>query len=267
MAGAGGLLLSGAEGALPDAVSGVNPGTVDLTDPAANLAGFIRMMASVEEEDVPWWYNGTVYAVIGETQNPEALFTFEGMELYLVSHLDDGTYELTGNTVTFFRGLDGNWLRDYENPFTGKTVEAGAAIQGGGPGRGFNVSVDGVRPTKLKDKIPDVPLKKWWNVAAGYVWMNNDTVYPPGLSAPRAQSQSMFVGLEQFNNSDIGRLPSAFSSTVTMPWLDWMDMGDRPGHLLWHAAGAKLDSIAALPTEYRKRAEKEYPERMTVARE
>jgi hypothetical protein len=36
---------------------------------------------------------------------------------------------------------------------------------------------------------------------------------------------------------------------------------------LWHAAGAKLPSLAALPDEYRRRAEAEYPERLTVARE
>ena len=264
--GAGGLIMTGAQGALPVVQSGPNPGTVDLEAPEANLAGFIRMMASLEEVDVPWWYNGTVYAVHGEEQNPQALFTFEGMELYLVSHLDDGTFELTGNTVTFFRDLDGSWLRDYANPLTGETVKAGEAIQGGGPGRGFNVSVDGVRPTKLLDKIPAAPLKKWWSVAAGQVWMNNDTVYPPGLPPPRAQSQSMFVPVADFNNAELPRLPSVFSSTVTMPWQEWMGMGDRPGHLLWHAAGAKLKSLDDLPADYRKRAEAEYPERMTVSR-
>ena len=168
--------------------------------------------------------------------------------------------------MTFFRDLNGSWLREFDNPFTGETVKAGAAIQGGGPGRGFNVSEDGVRPTKLLDRIPAAPLKKWWSVAGGQVWMNNDTVYPPGLAAPRAQSQSMFVPVADFNNSALLRLPSVFSSTVTMPWQEWMEMGDRPGHLLWHAVGAKLKSLDDLPTEYRKRAEAEYPDRMTVNR-
>jgi hypothetical protein len=264
---AGGLLMADAIGALPEVASGVAPGTVDLGKPEASLAGFIRMMASLEERDVPWWYNGTVYAERGEAQNPQALFTFEGMELYLVTHLEDGTFELTGNTVTFFRDFAGNWLQDFENPFTGKTVKAGVAVQGGGPGRGFNLSVNGVRPSKLLDKIPDAPLKKWWSVAGNHVWMNNDTVYPPGLSAPRAQSQTMFAGVAAFNDASLPALPSVFSSTVTMPWQEWMEMGDQPGHLLWHAAGAKLGSIEDLPTDYRRRAEAEYPERMKVARE
>jgi len=266
--GAGGLLMSGAQGALPDVPSaGSAPGTVELNSPTANLTGFIRMMASLIDEDVPWWYNGTVYAVQGESQNPQALFTFEGMELYRVAHLEDGTFELTGNTVTFFRALDGSWLREFANPITGARNEVGAAVQGGGPGRGFNVSVDGVRPTKLREQIPAAPLRKWWSVAAGRVWMNNDTVYPPGLSAPRAQSQSMFATVDEFNDAELPRIPAVFSSTVTMPWLEWMDMEGKPGHLLWHAAGAKLKSLDALPDEYRQRAENEYPERMSVARQ
>ena len=59
------------------------------------------------------------------------------------------------------------WLQDFSNPITGATNEAGVAVQGGGPGRGLNLSVNGVRPTKLVDKIPDVPMKKWWSAAAG----------------------------------------------------------------------------------------------------
>ena len=40
-------------------------------------------------------------------------------------------------------------------------------------------------------------------------------------------------------------------------------MGNRKGHMIWHAAGAKIDSVADLPSPYRERVEKEYPERLT----
>lgn len=266
--GAGGLLTASVEGALPEvAKSGVAPGIVDLATPEENLAGFIRMMASMEEVDVPWWYNGTVYAVLGETQNPLPLFRFSGMELYLVTHLEDGTYELTGNTVTFFTDLNDNWITDFKNPITGKTNKVEAATQGGGPGRGFNLSVNGIRFTRVMDQIPDSPLKKWWTVSAGQVWMNNDTVYPPGLPAPRAQSQSMFATVAEFNDPGVPRISSVFSSTVTMPWQRWLEMGDQPGHLLWHAAGAKLPDVDSLPENYRQRIDAEYPERLVVSRD
>jgi len=266
--GATGVLTSAVAGALPEWPAGPPaPGTVELASPAANLANFIRMMASLEEVDCPWWYNGTVYAVVGETMNPRPLFRFSGMELYLVTDLGDGSYELTGNTVTFFRDLEGrDWLDTFDNPLTGERNAVEAATQGGGPGRGFNLSVNGVRFSKFKDSIPDEPLRRWWSVAAGTVWMNNDTVYPPGLPPPRAQAQSMFAPLAAFADSERPRLPTVFSSTVSMPWLEWMDMGEQPGHLLWHAAGAKLPSLDELPADYRRRAEAEYPDRMKVAR-
>jgi hypothetical protein len=49
-----------------------------------------------------------------------------------------------------------------------------------------------------------------------------------------------------------------------MPWLKWMDMGDRPGHIVWHAGGAKLASINELPDGYRQRAEQDYPAMLTA---
>ena len=77
----------------------------------------------------------------------------------------------------------------------------------------------------------------------------------------------MFADVAQFNDPKLPRIEGVFSSTVTMPWLNWMEMDDRQGHLLWHAAGAKLASVDALPAYYRERIDAEYPERLVVARD
>jgi hypothetical protein len=74
----------------------------------------------------------------------------------------------------------------------------------------------------------------------------------------------VFTSRRDFANRRLGRLPATFTSTVFMGWLKWMDMKDVPGHVVWHASGAKLRSIADLPGEYRERAGREYPERMTA---
>jgi hypothetical protein len=78
------------------------------------------------------------------------------------------------------------------------------------------------------------------------------------------QRQSMFAQRADVVNRRLDALPSAFSSTVFMGWLKWMDMKDEPGHVIWHASGVKLRDIGQLPREYRERAEREYPERMTA---
>ncbi len=112
--------------------------------------------------------------------------------------------------------------------------------------------------------MPDKPLVLDWSMARDHLWMHNQTVYPPGLPPPRAQRQTMFVPMAAFLDDNQPNLPTVFSSTVFMPWLRWMNMGDRPGHVIWHASGVKLRSIDDLPAEYRDRAEKEYPERMSA---
>ncbi|UCG73261.1 MAG: DUF1838 family protein [Chromatiales bacterium] len=262
LAGAVSLLAAGE--ALPRIGGDLPAGAPDLSKPAENLDAVLRVTGSLAEEDVPWWYDGTIFGIVGE-QQPRPLVKFEGMELYWVRHLDDGEYELIGNTVTFFRDVEtGKMIDTFENPYTGKNNTVTPAVQGGGPGRGFNYSVRGIRPTPFMEQMPEWPLVLDWSFARDMVWLHNQTQYPPGMPPPRAQRQTMFVPLAQFSDRKIKNLPTVFSSTVFMPWLKWMDMGNLPGHVIWHASGAKLESMDQLPTEYRRRAEMEFPQYMTA---
>jgi hypothetical protein len=236
----------------------------DLGVPANNLRALVRMTASLEERDVPWWYDGTIYGIVAG-ENPRPLVRFEGMELYWLRHLPDGEYELVGNTVTFFRDLEtGRMLERFANPYTGRENQVPAAVQGGGPGRGFNYSVKGIRPTKFIGQMPEKPPVLDWSFARDQVWLHNTTAYPPGLPPPRMQRQTMFAAQRDFLDERLASIPALFSSTVFMPWLKWMEMGDAAGHVVWHASGAKLASIAELPAEYRRRAEQEYPQLMSA---
>lgn len=236
----------------------------DLTRPEENLSAMLRMQASLVQEDVPWWFDGTIYAIVGE-EEPRPLVNFQGWEIYWVRPLGDGTYELTGHTTSFFYDhLTGERLDTFDNPYTGQTNRVTAAVQGGGAGYGFNYSVNGVRPTRFKDKMPDKPLRLRWSSVRDVIWMHAETQYPPGLTQPRKQRQTMFAHLDDFVNPDVSNIPASFSSTVFQPWPKWMDMGDAPGHVIWHASGAKIGSLDELPTEFRARLEAEHPERMSA---
>jgi len=264
MQGIGLLGLVAAADALPH-IDGDLPAWIpDLRDPAANLRALARMTASLEERDVPWWYNGTIFGVL-PGEHPRPLVRFEGMELYWLRHLPGGEYELMGNTVTFFRDVRTNgFLATFDNPYTQQRNTVPAATQGGGPGRGFNYSTRGIRFTPLIDKLPEEPLVLDWSFVRDRVWLHNYTRYPPGMPPPRWQQQSMHASLNDFRKDRLASIPVVFASTVFMPWLKWMDMGERPGHLVWHASGAKLRSIDDLPREYRARAEKEYPQLLSA---
>lgn len=249
---------------LPDASFAKETG-LPLNTPEENLRAIVRASASLKEENCPWYYNGTIYGCVGEEQ-PRALFKFTGMEMYRMLHISPTEYEMIGNTVTFFRDVETNeFLYEYKNPYTNAINKVDAAVQGGKAGRGFEYSVNGIRPKLFKDKFPDQPLKMWWTAAGDYIWLHDSTVYPPGLQAPRMQRKTNFFRRDEFLNPKVDSLSTMFTAAVFMPWPKWMEMGDRPGHIVWHASGVKLKSIDEIPDEHRLRGLKEHPDRMTIS--
>ncbi len=238
----------------------------DFTDPAVNLREMVRMQGSLAEEDVPWWFTGVIFGVRGEAETPRPLVRFEGMEIYWFRHCDDG-YQLNGHTVTFFRDFETNeYLTEFKNPYTGRSDVVKPAVQGGN--LGFRYSTRGIWPERLSGEplgsLPNAPLQLQWHSIGEYVWLQHQTVYPPGMPPMHGQRQSMFVPRRAFLDRRQRALPAVFSSTVFMGWLKWMDMKGEPGHVIWHASGAKLRSVADLPREYRERAAREYPDRMSA---
>jgi hypothetical protein len=240
--------------------SGQAPGLDTVEDQIKNI---LRMSASLEPEDCPWSFNGTIYGVV-EGEQPRPLFDFQGMEVYFVTQISENEYEMTGNTVTYFKDVETKeFIYDFENPYTGKKIDVPASVQGGGPGRGFTYEPTGIRPTFLKDRMPDAVPNLDWHIVANKVWVHSTRSYPPGMTPPRAERQTTFADKKEFDDPSVAKLSSVFSSTFFVPWLKWFEMGDRPGHMVWHAGGAKLDGFDDLPAEYKARVEKEYPERMT----
>ena len=243
-------------------VSGTVPSSApDLTLPVNNLLSLMRMQSTLGNEDqVPWHYNGTLYFQKGSEQ-PIPMVKIEGMESYKVIPQDDGSYEILGNMLTFFRDVDsGEMIRDYRKPYTGKVNKVSPNIRRASLGRGMNISTMGSRPTSFIDQMPDKPLILDWTFGPKTVWLHNQTSYPPGLSPPRVQRMTMFAPLDEFLDPNNLSLSTMFTATVLMPWLPWMDMDDVEGHTLWHASGVKLDSIDQLPEEYSKRMMAEHPE-------
>lgn len=235
----------------------------DISTPEANLHHILRLSAGLDGKDAPWRFTGTIYGIVGEEQ-PRPLFKCDGMEVYRVTPLGGGSYEMTGNTATFFCDIDtGDYIYEFDNPYTGQRVEVPASVQGGGPGRGYTYAVDGIRPTFLKDRMPDMPPRFEWEAAAGTVWVHSSRVYPPGMTTPRAERQTAFAPLSQVLDPEARRYGAHFSSTFFAPWLGWMNMDGRPGHMIWHAGGVKLSSVDQLSPRYRARVERDHPERLT----
>lgn len=251
--------IAGAASGLPRATALTLPLT-----PQENLENLVRMTASLDPVDTPWFFNGSIYAVVGDSA-PVELMRVQGMEMYHMQRRGPDSFMMHGLTVTFMTDVkSGQWLREYKNPYTGKLVDVPAHSARTPPEGGHLYETTGVRPSSSVDEIPDAALDLWWTDAGDFVWLHNETVYPPGVTQPRKQRQSNFVSREQFADKSLRSLSSAFTVSFWAPWSSWLGMEDMPGHVVWHASGAKLASVDDLPPTYRARVEKEYPDMLTV---
>lgn len=245
------------------AVAGSEPDTWRSDEQLRNL---VRMQGSLLEEDVRWWFSGVIFGVRGEGETPRPLVRFEGTEVYWFSHRGDD-FQLGGHTVTFFRDFEtGEFLYEFINPYTGKREAVKPAVQGGN--LGFAYTRQGIWPVRLDGTPLAEPVKKplrvQWHEMGPHIWLQHQTVYPPGMPAMHGQRQTIFAQRDALRDPRQNSVPASFSSVVFMNWLKWMDMKDQPGHVIWHASGVKLQSMDQLPRAYRDRAEKEYPDRLSA---
>jgi len=242
------------------AALGGAPGLPDFEDPLVNLHAYMKLFGSLEEVDCPWWYTGIIYAQ-QERRAPRALFRFEGCEInrYRPNPSGEG-YIQSARTLTFFRDLETErMLTSWVNPLTGQTVTPRANALGGDDS--FLLSTTGLRFKTQIGKVPDRPLKLNWAANGDTLWLIKDRGLPDAPQ-PWLECSSVFGRIAEIADPAVKRATAWFSSTYLAPWLPWMEMGETPGHLVWHAAGRKLNSVDELPAEYLARARREAPQQL-----
>lgn len=236
---------------------------LDLGKPADALTAMLRMQGRLDGRDAPWWYFGKIYGVVGDA-DPKLLVRYEGLEIQRLTPTGSGEYAATGVTTSFFQDpRTKQVLETFANPFTGKTNTVTPNLIGGSANPVVFYSTRGTRPGRVepKDWQPE-GLHITWDFYGDTVWVSHDRVYPPGRPQPMGESSVARAKLADLQDVSRGYVPAGFSSTYFAPWPKWLDMGGQPGHVVWHADGVKLDSVADLPADFRSRMESKFPERL-----
>jgi hypothetical protein len=239
------------QGAAPAA-----PGVAGVVS-GADVERYMRLHASAADAEIPWYYTGRIYAV-RERSAPVHLFNFEGTEVYWVRRVAQDTWTTLSSTLTFFRDRSsGAYLDAWANPVTGATVEVAPNVLRslGGASRFSPAGYD----LTAGDRIP-------WameaNANGGTFWLVTSR-YLARAPQPWIEIQTMMAPASELDDAARPSVATTFSSTYVAPWLRWMQMGDAPGHLVWHASGRKMASWAELPSDYRQRAERVGPAHFT----
>ena len=169
------------------------------------LAAWLRVQASLEEKDSPWWYMGRIYAQVGEA-TPNHILDLEGTEIYWPRSLGNGEYSISSRTLTFFKDpASGEMLEEFTNPYSGETLPVRPNILGG---------PDGARYTRegmifASHIDPSNELRRWnwdWKASGPHVWLMASRAMTRAPQ-PWLEAMTMFCRKEEF--ADAGnRQPS-----------------------------------------------------------
>jgi hypothetical protein len=212
---------------------------------------YMKLHAASADAEVPWFYTGRIYA-IRERQAPVHLFNLEGCEIYWVRRTGEDEWITTSSTLTFYRDpITGAYLDSYTNPLTGRTLPVSPNVLRTPPGKFSKFSPAGHEASR--EVL--IPWQVETHANGGVVWLVTSR-YALNMPQPWLEVQTIMGSERELADPRVTYPAATFSSSYSAPWLGWMDMGDAPGHLLWHSSGRKLASLAELPESYRARAER-----------
>lgn len=239
---------------------------LDLASPADALTAMLRMQGRPDGQDAPWWYFGRIYGLI-PGQAPIPLVRYEGLEIIRYTRTPEDEYAATGVTTSFFMDWQSKQLLDtFANPVSRRTNPVKPNLIGGKPGAAAAYySTRGARPGRVPREgwQPD-GLRLSWDYYGSDVWLSVDRGYPPGIPQPAGESSVSRARVDDLHALDRPFVPASFSSTYFAPWPAWMDLQDQPGHVIWHADGVKLETVAQLPTRFRRWMDERHPERLAA---
>lgn len=236
----------------------------DLTKPEDQLTAMVKVRGSLEAEDCPHWYYGTIYGVL-PGKAPIPLIELEGSEIDWYAKQPDGSYFQWSKTISYFRDIKTRqYITSFNNPITGKVNEIKPNT--------INVNAYYIYSTnvfkrsdekKEASKTPVIGDYLKWTESGDWAWLNTDRPYPPGL--PFGESQSSLFPLAELHDPNLKKIKNGFGNpTYISPWLFWMDMKDHPGHVVWAVQAKKMASVTEYPRAFLDLLEKNNPDKLTA---
>jgi hypothetical protein len=238
---------------------------LDLSNPEDALKASRKIQCSLHDgEPAVYYWEGHVYSRMSGEKDRK-LFNVMGMNVRACTTVTDpqrgSGYRLVSREIMLYLDPTTNQLlRTWKNPWTGKEVEV------------IHVANDPVNMRPLFARGPQGDYKFGGTIKDGWVWLTTEV--PLFYTNPLAGDYQEYVGgnyqvIEMFNNfmreDDLldASQPTVEGALVgwsrVSPWLPWMEMGDRPGQMIFHAAGKKLKKWDDLPDLMKREVVANYP--------
>ncbi len=237
----------------------------DLTAPADQLTAMVKVRGSLDAEDVPHWYFGTIYGVV-PGKAPIAMVELEGSEIDYYIKQADGSYHAYSKTVSYFRDVNTRaYITTLTNPITGKiNTIVPNTIEGG---KYYIYAVNGFMRSDEKGAVmgttPKIGDYLKWIESGDWGWLTTQRPYPPGL--PFGEAQSALFPFSELHDPSTRKVKTSFGHpTYISPWLPWMDMKSVDGHVVWAVNARKLNTVKDYPKDFLAKIEKDYPDKLSA---
>ncbi|MBV9387535.1 MAG: DUF1838 domain-containing protein [Chroococcidiopsidaceae cyanobacterium CP_BM_ER_R8_30] len=204
---------------------------------------FVKVRSSLDANPTFLTWAGSIYAFV-PNEPKKRLFKIIGMSVSRCIAAQDSSWDFTSRELTYYLDPNtGGIVHKWENPWTGEILPvihvANNPVQGHFKGN-FPAKVDGDLTTFIFDLFPTYPNP-----------LAEDTKFVDYSPNPTYQAVELFkltVPTEDLLNSERVSVSRLFLSWDRIgPWLPWMKMGERAGHLIYSASGRKVNSFADLP--------------------
>lgn len=187
-------------------------------------------------------WNGSIYSFIpGEKR--QRLFKIVGMSVSRCIPVEENRWRFTSRELTYYLDPEtGEKLQTWKNPWTDEVLTvmhvANDPVQGNFRGQ-FPAQIDDDTTTLAFDIFPAYP-----NPLA-------DPKFAEYFPNPDYQAAELFkfkIPTAELFDENVLSVPKLWLTWDRIgPWVPWMKMGNRPGHLIYSATGKKIDNFDQLP--------------------
>lgn len=234
--------------------------TPDQWSSIEQLTALAKARASTDGRAMTMWWVGDLYSW-GPGETNKHLFGFEGLNVARAVSVDGGYELLARETAFYLDPRSREILSSWDNPMTEQSVDV------------VHVWNDPVNQRWMLEG-PRGPFRIPMTQLGQRVCFNMDIplAYPsplPVADYPENSADDTYRALELFQfYAPIDELLDEATTSASCelswmrmsPWLPWMRMGDRPGGLVFHCRGYKLDSYEQVPGRTRDYIAAHHPE-------
>jgi hypothetical protein len=254
-------LLAGAGGVAGLASGlGAAEASLDLDDPEGNLKALIKLQADLSGADAIGGFPGEVWGWVPGEGN-RLLFKSYGIGASHVERVDNGWRFFHREIMYYLDPETGEILQDWVNPYTGRRVEVMHILND--PVHRFYAISGGRFSAPFPYTVHDDDL-----VFRISVFSFRDSVMPRA-EYPLHSANDKYQAAELWNMN--GRVSEVMDPNVTSAscvtswtrvgqWLPFMEMGNRPGIMVYHSDSYKLlRGITEVPAHIRAYTEEHHP--------